>query len=81
MAKIISFADQGYNLSLIDPNNNPPDHLRSFWIAAFRKLLNSNTLLQSHELPYGYHCRFPFSRHIQHAIQALIKGYQANKSG
>ena len=84
LAKIIKIIDQNYNLSLIDPNNDSADYVRHFWMTAYVNplVIDFKASLTIHDQQqYSYHCQFPFSRVIQHAVQVLIKEHQAIKSG
>ena len=84
LANIIRVVDQNYNLSLIDPDKCPPSYLTHFWITAFANSLifDLKASLKNHnQQQYGYHCQFPFSGVIQHAVQVLIKEHQVIKSG
>ena len=83
LAKIIKIIDQNYNLSLIDPNNDPVDYVRHFWMTAYINplVIDFKASLKSHDQKqYSYHCQFPFSRVIQDAVQVLIKEHQAIKT-
>ena len=86
LAELISFADRNYNLALIDPNNDPSPHLRSFWISAFSNLFeHTHKQTTNHENIqeeiYDYQCQFPFSYILQPAVQAVVKIQEGIESG
>lgn len=81
LARIIAFADINYNLSLIDPNSDSSEHLRFFWLSAFTCLFELDQMECIKEDNYKYQCQFPFSKHLQFAVQAILKIRQGIHSG